>query len=177
MLTREENELITRVEGDAPAGRLMRRYWLPALLSDEVAEPDGTPVRVRLVGQNLVAFRDSKGELGVMDAHCPHRLASLALGRNEEGGLRCIYHGWKFDVRGRCVEMPTEPAGYGYADRVSVRSYPVRDAGGLLWTYLGPPELEPPFPAYDWTSLPRNQIAHLKFVEHTNYLQAAEGTI
>ncbi len=177
MLTHEENELVCRITGDAPAGRMMQRYWLPACWSDEVSERDGTPVRVRMFGRDYVAFRDSAGELGLMDAHCPHRLASLALGRNEEGGLRCIYHGWKFDVRGRCVEMPTEPAGYGYADRVSVRSYPVRDAGGLLWTYLGPPELEPPFPAYDWTSLPRNQITHLKFVEHTNYLQAAEGTI
>jgi phthalate 4,5-dioxygenase len=177
MLTREENELITRVEGDAPAGRLMRRYWLPALLSDQVAEPDGTPARVRLVGQDLVAFRDSKGELGIMDAHCPHRLASLALGRNEEGGLRCIYHGWKFDVRGRCVEMPTEPAGYGYADRVSVRSYPVREGGGIVWTYLGPPELEPQFPSFAWTKVPRTHLALVKFIENTNYLQAAEGAI
>jgi phthalate 4,5-dioxygenase len=177
MLTHEENELVCRVTGDAPAGRMIARYWLPACWSDEVAERDGAPVRVRMLGHDYVAFRDSAGELALVDAACPHRLASLGLARNEEGGLRCIYHGWKFDVRGRCIEMPTEPAGFGYADRVKIRTYPVRDAGGLLWTYLGPPEHEPPFPAYDWTSLPRDQIAHMKFVEHTSYLQAAEGTI
>lgn len=177
MLTREENELITRVEGDAPAGRMMRRYWHPVLLSDEVAEPDGTPVRVRLLGENLVAFRDTTGRLGMLDAACPHRLASLGPGRNEEGGLRCIYHGWKFDVRGRCVEMPTEPEGHGFASRVGVRSYPVREGGGLVWTYIGPPEAEPPFPAMDWTMLPRNQVVPVRFIEHTNYLQAAEGAI
>ena len=177
MLSREENELITRVEGDAPAGRLMRRYWLPALMSDEVVDPDGTPVRVRLVGQNLVAFRDSSGKLGMIDEACPHRLASLALGRNEEGGVRCIYHGWKFDVAGRCFDMPTEPAGYNFQDRMNVRSYPVREGGGLVWTYLGPPEHEPPFPAFDWTTKRRDQLALVKLIENTNYLQAAEGGI
>ena len=177
MLSREENELICRVEGDAPTGAMMRRYWLPALLADEVTERDGPPVRVRLVGRNLVAFRDSEGRLGMLDAACPHRLASLALGRNEENGLRCIYHGWKFDVQGRCSEMPTEPAGHGYQQRMSIRSYPVREAGGMIWTYIGPPEHEPPFPAFDWTALPRRQLALIKFVEKTNYLQATEGAI
>jgi phthalate 4,5-dioxygenase len=174
---REEQQLISRIEGDAPAGHMLRRYWHPALLSEEVAERDGPPVRVRLFGSDYVAFRDSNGDVGLIDAACPHRLASLALGRNEEGGLRCIYHGWKFDVRGACVEMPTEPAGYGFAERLRTGSYPVRDAGGFIWTYLGPPELEPAFPAFDWTSYPRNAIALLKFVQHTNYLQAVEGSI
>jgi phthalate 4,5-dioxygenase oxygenase subunit len=177
MLSAEENELIARVEGDAPAGALLRRYWLPAALADELAESDGTPVRIRLVGQELVAFRDTAGRLGALDAACPHRLASLALGRNEEHGIRCIYHGWKFDVGGRCVEMPTEPEGYGFSSRTSVRSYPVREAGGLVWTYLGPPECEPPFPAFDWTALPRSQVAPIKFVERANYVQATEGAV
>src|SRR6476661_602555 len=106
MLTAEENDLLCRVTGDAPMGRMMRRYWIPACLSEEVAEPDGTPVRVRLLGDNLVAFRDTAGKVGLLDARCPHRLASLSLGRNEEGGLRCIYHGWKFGADGRCMEMP-----------------------------------------------------------------------
>jgi len=174
---REEQDLITRVEGDAPLGAMIRRYWLPALMSEEVAEPDGTPVRVRITGRNMIAFRDTNGELGLVDAACPHRLASLALGRNEEGGIRCIYHGWKFDVRGKCVEMPTEPAGYAFADRIRVGAYKVREAGGIVWAYLGPPELEPPFPAFDWTNQPRNQLAILKFVQNTNFLQAAEGSI
>jgi phthalate 4,5-dioxygenase len=174
---KEEHDLITRVSGDAPLGQMMRRYWLPALWSEEVAERDGTPIRVRMLGSNLVAFRDSAGQVGLLDEACPHRLASLALGRNEEGGLRCIYHGWKFNIRGRCVEMPTEPAGHGFAERMRTGSYAVREAGGIVWAYLGPPQLEPAFPAYDWTALPREQISHLKFVENANYLQMAEGAI
>jgi phthalate 4,5-dioxygenase len=177
MLTREENDLVTKVTGDAPAGEMLRRYWLPACWSEEVAEPDGTPVRVRMFGETFVAFRDSSGKVGLIDAACPHRLASLVLGRNEEGGIRCIYHGWKFDVNGRCMEMPTEPAEYNFAERIRIRSYPVRDAGGLIWTYLGPPELEPPFPAYDWTAMPREHLALMKYIERANYLQCAEGTI
>ena len=110
MLTHEENELLCRVEGDAPMGQIMRRHWLPACLSEEVAEPDGDPVRVRLLGEDLVAFRDTDGRVGVMDEMCPHRRASLALGRNEECGLRCLYHGWKMDVEGNVLEMSSEPA-------------------------------------------------------------------
>ncbi len=177
MLSPAENERITRVTGTAPAGALMRRYWLPALLADEVATPDGTPARVRLLGEDLVAFRDTDGKLGLIAARCPHRLASLALGRNEESGLRCIYHGWKFDVGGRCVDMPTEPGNFGFQDRMSTRSYPVREAGGLVWAYLGDPDRKPPFPAFDWTMLPRDHVAPVKFVENTNYLQAVEGAI
>jgi phthalate 4,5-dioxygenase len=130
-----------------------------------------------MLGSDFIAFRDSAGELGLIDAGCPHRLASLALGRNEEGGIRCIYHGWKFDVRGRCVDMPTEPGGYAFAERLRTGAYAVREAGGIVWAYLGPPELEPAFPAFDWTSAPRDQIALIKFVQNTNYLQAVEGAI
>jgi phthalate 4,5-dioxygenase oxygenase subunit len=176
-LRTEESTLIRRIAGDTPAGQMMRRYWFPALLAEEVAEPDCDPVRVRILGENLVAFRDSRGRLGIVTEACPHRLTSLALGRNEEGGLRCIYHGWKFDVGGRCLDMPTEPADYGYRDRVRIAAYPVREAGGLVWTYLGPPEREPAFPAFPWTALPRTHVAVLKFLEHVNYLQAAEGAI
>ncbi len=177
MLSHEENELLCRVEGTAPAGEMVRRYWLPALLTEDVAEPDGAPVRLRLVGRNYVAFRDSSGVLGIVDAACPHRLAALALGRNEEGGLRCIYHGWKFDVAGRCVEMPTEPAGYNFADKVRIGSYPVRETGGIVWTYLGPPEHEPPFPSMDWTALPREQLCLIKFTQNSNFMQALEGGV
>src|SRR6266567_9334089 len=109
MLTPRDNELITRVGRGTPMGEALRRYWLPALLSADLPEPDGPPVRVRLLGEELVAFRDSDGCAGLLDGYCPHRLASLFLGRNEEGGLRCVYHGWKFDVNGVCVDMPNEP--------------------------------------------------------------------
>ena len=177
MLTHEENELLARVTGATPAAEMLRRYWLPACWSEEVAEPDGTPVRVRMFGSTYVAFRDSSGTVAVIDAACPHRLASLELGRNEEGGLRCIYHGWKFDVKGNCVDMPTEPDNYNFADRIKTRSYPVHEAGGLLWVYLGPAGEQPPFPNYDWTAMPRNHIAHMKYIENANWLQCVEGTI
>ena len=177
MLSATENERLTTVSGDTPMGRMVRRYWVPACLSEEVAAPNGAPLRSRIAGLPLVVFRDDAGRLGVLDEHCPHRMASLALGRNEEGGLRCIYHGWKFDVSGACMEMPTEPAGYAFRDRMNTRSYPVREAGGLVWTYLGPAGIEPAFPAYDWTALPRTQVAVLKVGERVNFLQAVEGSI
>jgi phthalate 4,5-dioxygenase len=177
MLSAQENECLTRVTGDASMGRMMRRYWVPACLDEEVAQAGGTPRRIRIFGTPLVAFRDSEGRLGILDEHCPHRLASLALGRNEEGGLRCVYHGWKFDVYGGCMEMPTEPPGYSFRDRMRTRSYPIREAGGLVWTYLGEPGTEPPFPAYDWTAMPKEQVAIIKAGERVNYLQAVEGSI
>jgi phthalate 4,5-dioxygenase oxygenase subunit len=177
MLSHEENELLTRVERDAPMGRMMRRYWLPAALSEEVAERDGTPERVRLLGEDLVLFRDSDGRLGLIEAACPHRLASLALGRNEECGLRCVYHGWKFDVTGACTEMPTEPETFGFRERIRLTSYPVHEAGGLVWAYMGPAGGAPPPPDYDWMRLPPEQRVIAKIGERTNYLQAVEGAI
>jgi phthalate 4,5-dioxygenase oxygenase subunit len=177
MLSRDENELLTRVCGDAPMGQMMRRYWVPACLSEEVAEPDGTPIRTQLFGEPLVAFRDTQGRLALVQERCPHRLASLALGRNEEGGIRCVYHGWKFDATGSCIEMPTEPGAYGFRERMRLQSYPTREAGGLVWTYMGPPGEEPPFPDYDWARLPSAQRAIVKIGERANYLQAIEGAI
>ena len=111
MLTKDENDLLCRVEGDAPMGQLMRRHWIPVALTEEVAEADGTPVKARILGEDLVVFRDSDGRVGVMDEYCPHRRVSLVLGRNEESGLRCLYHGWKMDVEGNVVDMSSEPAG------------------------------------------------------------------
>jgi phthalate 4,5-dioxygenase oxygenase subunit len=177
MLSAEDNELLTRVTGNAPMGQMMRRYWVPACLAEEVAEPGGAPVRSQIFGDRLVVFRDSDGKLGVVDERCPHRLASLALGRNEEGGLRCLYHGWKFDVNGTCMDMPTEPNEKGFRDRMKLGSYPVREAGGIAWTYLGPPGTAPKFPEYDWMKLPRNQYATVKVGERVNYAQAIEGAI
>jgi phthalate 4,5-dioxygenase len=177
MLSREENELLTRVGPQAEMGAVLRRYWLPALLSEELAEPDGAPVPVRLLGEDLVAFRDSQGRIGLLDERCPHRLASLAIGRNEDCGLTCIYHGWKFDVDGACVDMPTEPEGYGFKNRIRITAYPTHEAGGMIWAYLGPPEHRPPFPAYGWTSLPADQVGVVKIGIRANYLQTVEGAI
>jgi phthalate 4,5-dioxygenase oxygenase subunit len=177
MLSVEENELLTHVTGNAPMGQMMRRYWVPACLSEEVAEPDCTPVRTTILGERLVVFRDTAGTLAVIDERCPHRLASLALGRNEEGGIRCIYHGWKFNASGACVDMPTEPGAFGFRDRMKLASYPTYEAGGMVWTYLGPVDQQPPFPEYDWMKLPRNQFAVMKVGEVANYAQCIEGAI
>jgi phthalate 4,5-dioxygenase len=176
-LSAEENTLLTKVTGAAPMGTMMRRYWVPACLSEEVAEPDGTPVRTTIFGERLVVFRDSSGKVGVIDERCPHRLASLALGRNEEGGIRCIYHGWKFNVDGGCMDMPTEPGEHGFRDRMRVKSYPVHEAGKMVWTYMGPEGTAPPFPTMDWMQLPNEQYAIYKVGELVNYAQAIEGAI
>ena len=139
MLTKDENELLTRVEGTAPMGALMRRHWVPALLLEQVAVPDCDPVRVRLFGEDLVAFRDTNGRLGLIGEFCAHRKASLAFGRNEDCGLRCLYHGWKFDVEGNILEMPSEPRESSLANKVKHKAYPVREAGGFVWATWGRP--------------------------------------
>jgi phthalate 4,5-dioxygenase len=177
MLTPKENELLTRIEGDAPLGRLMRRYWLPAALSEDLAERDGTPVPVRLFGEDLVAFRDSEGRLGLIEDACAHRLAALSIGRNEGCGLVCIYHGWKFDVNGNCVDMPTEPEDHGFKDRVRIKSYPTHEAGGMVWTYMGPPEHQPAFPAFRFNVMPVEQVGIVKVGIRANILQSIEGSI
>jgi phthalate 4,5-dioxygenase oxygenase subunit len=177
MLTAEENDLLCLVEGDALMGQFMRRHWIPACMSEEVAEPDGAPVRVRLLGEDLVVFRDSAGRLGVLDEHCPHRRVSLALGRNEECGLRCLYHGWKVDVFGNVLEMTSEPPGSGFAAKVRHTAYPAREAGGFVWTFMGPaagmPEFEPPAfaPAQDV------RVSILKIKVKANWAQVTEGQI
>src|SRR6202171_2288762 len=131
MLTKEQNELLCRVEGGAAMGGIMRRHWLPVCLSEEVSESDGAPVKARLLGEDLVVFRDSKGRIGVLDEHCPHRGASLVFGRNEECGLRCLYHGWKFDVEGNLLEMSSEPDGGANRQAIRQKSYPVCEGGGF----------------------------------------------
>jgi phthalate 4,5-dioxygenase oxygenase subunit len=177
VLSTTENERLTRVEGDAPMGRLVRRSWFPALLAEDVAERDGNPVPVRLLGEDLVAFRDSNGRVGLVDAFCPHRLASFVLGRNEGCGITCIYHGWKFDVDGRCVDMPTEPEDRGFQNRVTIRAYPTHEAAGMIWTYMGPPENQPPFPAFAFTAMPADQVGVVKVGSRTNFIQSVEGAI
>ena len=140
MLPREQNELLCRVEGEAAMGQLMRRHWLPICLSEEVAEKDGAPVRARLLGEDLVVFRDTNGKIGVLDEHCPHRGASLVFGRNEECGLRCLYHGWKFDVDGNCLDMSSEPEGASIRKSMRTKAYPAREGGGFVWVWMGPKE-------------------------------------
>jgi len=177
MLTAAENDLLCRVEGEAPMGRLMRQHWLPACLAEEVTEPDGTPVRIRLLGEDLVAFRDSDGRLGVLDEHCPHRRASLALGRNEECGLRCLYHGWKIDVDGNVVDMPSEPRESALAQKVKHRTYPCREAGGFVWVWMGTPDALPEFAPPAWAPSPAIRISVVKIAVDCNWAQVREGAI
>ena len=158
-------------------GAVLRRYWVPALLAEELPEPDGRSVRVSLLGERLVAFRDSSGQVGLLEEGCPHRGASLALGRNEAGGVRCIYHGWKFGRDGQCLDMPTEPVGSTFAERVRAVAYPTREAAGVVWAYLGPPAQMPPFPNYEWFGLPAEQCRVWKLLHECNYLQALERDV
>jgi phthalate 4,5-dioxygenase len=177
MLSSADNETLTRVGADTPTGKLIRRFWIPVLLAAEVSQPDGTPVRVRLLGENLVAFRDTQGRVGLLDEHCPHRRASLALGLNADSGLRCLYHGWKFGVDGRCLDIPTEEAGPRLCAKVKAKAYPTHEAGGVIWAYMGPPQSLPGFPDFEWLGMPSTHCAAFKLLEDCNYAQAVEGTI
>ena len=177
MLTAAENERLTRVGPGTPMGNLMRRYWQPALLSEELPEPDCPPVRVRLLGEDLVAFRDTNGDVGLVDAYCPHRRAPMFFGRNEECGLRCVYHGWKFDRDGTCVDMPSEPPDSLFKTKVRIASYPTSERGGMVWAYFGPPELQPEPPDYELLRAPDTHRHVTKTFENANWLQALEGGI
>jgi phthalate 4,5-dioxygenase len=175
MLSHEDNERLVRVGAGTPMGETIRRYWQPALLSWELKEKDGAPVRVRLLGEDLVAFRDTDGRIGLIDAYCPHRRAPLFYGRNEECGLRCVYHGWKFDVDGKCVDIPSLPPGNPLPAQLRMKSYPTYEKAGVIWAYMGPPEREPPFPNYEWMRAPDTHRYVSKNYQACNYLQALEG--
>ena len=177
MLTFQENETLARVGPGTPMGAVMRRYWMPALLSWELPEPDCPPIRLRLLGEDLVAFRDSDGDVGILDNYCPHRRASLFFGRNEESGLRCVYHGWKFDVDGDCVDMPSEPAESNFRDKVKITAYPATELGGIVWAYMGPREMQPEPPSFEWTQVPELHRGTTKVVQRCNWLQGLEGGI
>jgi len=177
MLTHEENMLMCRVEGDAPMGQLMRRHWQVVCLSEEVPEPDGTPVRARVLGENLVVFRDTEGQVGVLDEQCPHRRASLVYGRNEHGGLRCLYHGWKMDVSGHVIEMSSEPAGSGLVSKVKHKAYPTHEWAGAVWAYMGPPETLTPFVPPRWAPTDDVQVSIAKIIIPANWAQILEGQI
>lgn len=175
MLSQEENALITQTDRGTPMGEYFRRFWMPALLSWELPEPDCPPVRVRLLGEDLVAFRDSQGQVGLIQAHCPHRGASLFFGRNEEGGIRCVYHGWKFDVTGRCVDMPSEPAESTFRHKVRAVAYPCVERAGVIWTYMGPKDRMVGPPEFEWARVPESHVVVTKAIISCNWLQVMEG--
>ncbi|MBV9743177.1 MAG: aromatic ring-hydroxylating dioxygenase subunit alpha [Acidobacteriia bacterium] len=177
MLSHEENHLLTRTGPSTPAGGYFRCFWLPALLASELPGPDCPPVRLRLLGEDLIAFRDTNGRIGVIDEFCPHRRASLFWGRNEECGLRCVYHGWKFDVTGDCVDMPNEAPGYGFENKVRTLAYSAREYGGVIWLYMGTPQNPPELPKLEWARVPESHRYVSKRRQETNYLQAIEGGI
>lgn len=177
MLSAEDNDLLTRTGAHTPMGAFFRRFWLPVLLAQELPEPDGPPVRVKLLGEDLVAFRDTEGRVGLLDPRCPHRGASLFFGRNEACGLRCAYHGWKFDVHGRCVDMPTMPPGSGFRDRLRTGAYPTRGWGDVVWAYLGPPALEPALPQLEFALVPPSHRFVSKKLQQCNWAQACEGAL
>jgi phthalate 4,5-dioxygenase len=175
MLSKADNELITRTGPGTPMGDLMRRYWIPALLTEELPAPDGAPVQVRLLGEELVAYRDSTGKVGLLAEHCSHRGTSLFYGRNEDCGLRCIYHGWKYDAHGDVLETPAEPAGSTFHQRLKHPAYPTHEAAGIVFAYLGPSEHRPLFPSYSWADVPADRVSVTKSLQDCNYLQGLEG--
>jgi phthalate 4,5-dioxygenase len=177
MLRKEQNDLLTQTGPGTPGGRLFRSYWLPVLLSEELPENDSPPVRVKILSERLLAFRDSDGRLGLIDEFCAHRGVSLWFARNEQSGLRCPYHGWKYDVTGQCIDVPSEPEESGFCNKIKLKSYPLIERGGVLWTYMGPKEQEPPQPEWEFAAVPERQRFVSKRVQESNWLQAMEGGI
>jgi phthalate 4,5-dioxygenase len=176
VLSTQDNEFACRVGSGTPMGNLMREYWLPALLSSELPSPDSDPARVMLLGEQLIAFRDTNGQVGLLQNNCPHRGASLFFGRNEEAGLRCVYHGWKFDVSGQCIDMPNEPAESDFRTKVKATAYPTRERGGVVWAYMGPRKQPPELPDLEPNNLGERSTA-MAVQRECNYLQALEGDI
>ena len=181
MLRKDENELLTRVGPGTPMGDLFRRFWLPAALSEELAEPGGVPVRLRILGEDLLAFRDSSGRIGIIEAYCSHRQAPLFFGRNENCAIQCPYHGWRFDVNGECVEV-SNSQNYlrdvpNAKERLAIVAYPTHEAGEIVWVYMGPPEHKPDFPAFEFTGVPKGYCHASRWLQRSNWLQGAEGEI
>jgi nitrite reductase/ring-hydroxylating ferredoxin subunit len=180
MLNRKDNQYITQIGPGTPMGNLFRRYWLPAMLAEELPEPDCPPVRLKLLGEDLVAFRTTSGRPAVLDTWCPHRNANLFWGRNEEDGLRCVYHGWKFDADGACVDMPNEPPRSRFAEKIKQPAYQAVDAGGVIWVYMGPdesPATAPAIPELEWTLVPESHRNVTKRIQDCNWLQNLEGEV
>jgi phthalate 4,5-dioxygenase oxygenase subunit len=175
MLSAEDNDLLCRVGPGTPMGNLMREYWLPAVRADELPSPDCPPVRIKLLGEELIAFRTTSGDVGLIQNACPHRGASLFFGRNEEDGLRCVYHGWKFDVTGACVDMPSEPAESNFKNKVRSRAYPTHERNGIIWAYMGPREVPPPLPDLEGNLIGEYSISVL--YRANNWMQGIEGEL
>lgn len=177
MLRKEINDLLTQTGGSTPMGSMFRQYWIPALLASELPKDDCPPVRVKLLSERLIAFRDSKGRYGLMDEFCAHRGVSLWFGRNEEGGLRCPYHGWKYDYTGQCIEVPSEPEESGFCEKIKLKGYPLIKIGDILWTHMGDQDARPPLPTWEFATVPAEQTYSSKRWQESNWLQAMEGGI
>jgi phthalate 4,5-dioxygenase oxygenase subunit len=177
MLSREDNDLLCRVGPGTPMGALLRQYWIPALMSTELPASDGPPVRVRLLGENLIAFRVTSGKVGLIQNHCPHRGASLFFGRNEEDGLRCAYHGWKYDCEGVCVDMPNEPPESTFKAKIRATAYPCLERNDIIWTYMGPRPTPPPLPDIEPNMLPPGEYTIQKVLRECNWFQGLEGDV
>lgn len=171
----EDNDLLTRTDAGTPMGELFRRYWLPALTRDELPHPDCPPVRIPLLGERLVAFRDSQGRAAIIGEACPHRQASLYFGKTCDGGIRCAYHGWQFDADGRCLDIPSEPPESGFREQIRLPAYPTLERGGVVWVYMGDPARTPAPPALEWATLPDENLFVSKRLQECNYLQTMEG--
>ena len=174
-MKQQDNETLTQTNAGTPMGSLFRRYWLPALTVEELPTPDCAPVRIPLLGERLIAFRDSSANVGIVSEVCAHRQASLYFGRVEDCGIRCAYHGWHFDVNGRCLDIPSEPAENKFRDTIRLTAYPSLERGGVIWVYMGDPELQPPPPALEWAGLPIEHLFVSKRLQECNYLQVMEG--
>src|ERR1700759_3577947 len=177
MLSHEDNERLVRVGKGTALGELFRLYWIPFLPSADLAK-DGQPKRIRLLGEDMVAFKDTEGRVGLVDQACPHRGAPLIFGRNDDWGLRCVYHGWKLDVRGPGPIMRGAPARSRLKERVRIKAYPCQERNGMVWTYMGPDQAElPPLPNVEWNLVPEDQVHISVRVQECNWLQAVEGEI
>lgn len=175
MLTAQDNELLTRTGPGTAMGEYFRRFWVPVALSEELPHPDCDPIRVTVLGECLLAFRDSAGRVGLVLPRCPHRGADLWYGRNEDGGLRCAFHGWKFDVGGRCLDMPTVPADAAYREKIALPAYPVRESGEFIWAWLGPAGTEAEMPQLEFLDVPPAHRVVQKKLQECNWAQAVEG--
>jgi len=177
MLRKEQNDLLTQTGPGTAMGDFFRCYWVPALLAEELPENDCPPVRVKLLSERMIAFRDSEGRYGLIDEFCAHRGVSLWFGRNEHGGIRCPYHGWKYDFTGQCVEVPSEPVESGFCQKIKLTGYPLVKIGDVLWTYMGPTEHKPPLPEWEFARVPAEQTFTSKRLQECNWMQAMEGGI
>jgi len=177
MLSAADNELLVRTNAGTPMGEYFRRYWLPVALSSEMPAPDSPPIRVKAMGEELVAFRDSNGRVGLIEPHCAHRRSNLFFGRNEECGLRCVHHGWKYDVDGKCVDMPNVEPDAGMRGKISIKAYPTREFGELVWAYFGPREVMPELPQLEHGLLPASHRFVTKRLQQCNWAQSMDGAV